>query len=221
MRYGYVYISKNQINGERYLGQHIGQIKDPEYLGSGVELKKQVEEYGAENFTNRVVEWADGSDALFLAECKWMNKTGAVEKDEWMNKMHPSSYPKVTPETCAKIVATRKRNGSYGNYHTVESLAKAIATRKRNGTLNPNTPESIEKRIATRKRNGTLNTQTPESIEKSIATRKRNGTMDTNTPESIAKQHTTKMERYGTLNTTTPESCARGWETRRRNKNEK
>jgi len=162
MRYGYIYITTNTVNGDRYLGKHKAQKKSNEYCGSGSEIKRQLKKFGRKNFTHRIVEWVEGDKKeLRLAEGKWATKLGNVwEKDNgWMNKAHPLNESEnftSTPESQAKAVATRMRNGSYAQ--TPASMAKKKATMmERYGTLKTVTTEGLAKGLATRKRHGTLN----------------------------------------------------------------
>ena len=54
MKYYYIYLTTNLINGKQYIGQHYGELDDP-YLGSGKLLKKAIEEYGKENFEKTIL----------------------------------------------------------------------------------------------------------------------------------------------------------------------
>jgi len=241
-RYGYIYITKCEITGRRYLGQHNGQQKDLNYFGSGAELKQQVEEHGIENFSSRVVEWTFSAKELFLAECKWMDKTRAVESDEWMNLRHPTAYPKHDASSVQKMLDTRmEKYGTVGVGNSKEAIAKGIATRKRNGTMSsapevrrkvretmlerygvislPMSDESKKKQAETKKRNGTNNSTTPESLRQGIETKKRNGTLNSNTVESLARGIETK-KRNGTMNGT-PEIEAKRKATREKTRVDK
>ena len=48
-----IYKTTNKITGEYYIG--LNSTSNPEYLGSGVELKKQVGKYGKENFIKEIL----------------------------------------------------------------------------------------------------------------------------------------------------------------------
>ena len=52
MKYYYVYLTTNLINGKKYIGQHYGELDDY-YLGSGSILKKAILKYGRKNFKKR------------------------------------------------------------------------------------------------------------------------------------------------------------------------
>jgi len=51
--FGYVYITKNRVNGKMYVGQSVG--KDRSYLGSGLIIKRAITKYGYKNFSVRIV----------------------------------------------------------------------------------------------------------------------------------------------------------------------
>ena len=66
--------------------------------------------------------------------------------------------------------------GVLGLKHSPESIAKGLATRLRNGTMNTNTPESLKKSKETKIKNNTYKRANPlESINSGVATRKKNG----------------------------------------------
>jgi hypothetical protein len=48
-----IYKTTNKITGEYYIG--LNTTSNPNYLGSGVEIKKQVRKYGKENFTKEIL----------------------------------------------------------------------------------------------------------------------------------------------------------------------
>lgn len=62
--YGYVYLTINNINGKVYVGQKTSDEYVPTYLGSGVLIREAVEEFGFENFTNKIIDIADSKDEL-------------------------------------------------------------------------------------------------------------------------------------------------------------
>ena len=45
MKYYYIYLITNKINGKQYIGQHYGELEDS-YFGSGVLITKAIEKYG-------------------------------------------------------------------------------------------------------------------------------------------------------------------------------
>lgn len=48
-----IYKTTNKITGEYYIG--LNTTSNPNYLGSGVEIKKQVEKYGKKNFIKEIL----------------------------------------------------------------------------------------------------------------------------------------------------------------------
>ena len=49
MRHGYVYLTKNLVNGKVYVGSHSKGIRNKRYLGSGKNIKKAIKKYGRES----------------------------------------------------------------------------------------------------------------------------------------------------------------------------
>ncbi len=52
MNYGYIYYSKNKVNGKLYIGKVTSRqlFHKPSYKGSGTDLMKALKEYGSEKF---------------------------------------------------------------------------------------------------------------------------------------------------------------------------
>ena len=48
-----IYKTTNNITKEYYIG--LNTTSNPKYLGSGVEIKKQIKKYGKENFTKEIL----------------------------------------------------------------------------------------------------------------------------------------------------------------------
>jgi len=70
MAYGYVYYSKNEINGKMYIGKVTAQTLSsrPNYRGSGIDLKEALEEYGSKNFSIHFLAEANSSEELTQLE---------------------------------------------------------------------------------------------------------------------------------------------------------
>lgn len=74
MNYGYVYLTRNLINGKLYIGQHSRPELDPDYIGSGVILLQAIEKYGRESFSNEVLCFCKDQAELDLKEIELIAK---------------------------------------------------------------------------------------------------------------------------------------------------
>lgn len=76
-----VYLTTNQINNKRYVGQSIHN--DSEYFGSGTLIRRAINKYGIENF-RRIVLW----------ECSDHNELDIFERYfiDFLNTMVPNGY---------------------------------------------------------------------------------------------------------------------------------
>jgi len=57
-------MTKNQVSGKRYIGQHKSAEWDNSYFGSGKLLKQAIKKYGKENFTCQPLAWALSKEQL-------------------------------------------------------------------------------------------------------------------------------------------------------------
>lgn len=145
MKQFYVYLTTNQINGKKYIGQHYGELNDG-YLGSGTILKKAIIKFGRENFTKEILEICDNYELLNKAEEKWITQYNAVSNPNFYNiasgGLNSNPIAGMTEEAKQKrakklsIAAAGKRNHfydqhfkseqhpMYGKHHTKEAKEK-------------------------------------------------------------------------------------------------
>jgi len=65
--FGYIYETKNNINGKTYIGKREGFF-DERYYGSGAILQRAIKKYGLENFTVTILSIHDTEDVLNQSE---------------------------------------------------------------------------------------------------------------------------------------------------------
>lgn len=78
-----VYRTTNLINGKQYIGKSV--YDDPDYLGSGVLLKRAVEKYGPQNFKKTILEHCASEDQLNEREKFWIEIYDAVNDPNYYN----------------------------------------------------------------------------------------------------------------------------------------
>ena len=85
--YGFIYITTNNINGKKYLGQRIydknGRWKN--YLGSGLLIKKAIKKYGSQNFTREIITEAKTREELNQIELELVEKYNCRNSENWYN----------------------------------------------------------------------------------------------------------------------------------------
>lgn len=151
MKQFYVYLTTNQINGKKYIGQHYGELNDS-YLGSGTILKKAIIKFGRENFTKEILEICDNYESLNKAEEKWIAQYNAISNPNFYNiasgGLNSNPIAGMTEEAKQErakklsIAATGKRNHfygqhfkgeqhpMYGKHHTKEAKEKMRAAKQ-------------------------------------------------------------------------------------------
>lgn len=63
-KYGYIYITKNLINGKIYIGQHKSISYDSTYYGSGKYFLRSYKKYGRDCFSNTILSWCDSPEQM-------------------------------------------------------------------------------------------------------------------------------------------------------------
>lgn len=63
-KYGYIYITKNLINGKIYIGQHKSIKYDSTYYGSGKYFLRSYKKYGRDFFSNTILSWCNSPEQM-------------------------------------------------------------------------------------------------------------------------------------------------------------
>lgn len=83
---GYIYIVTCNVNNKRYIGRKTSSIfLGEKYLGSGLHVKRAVQEYGKENFTVQLLEECGTVEELIEREAFWIKYFNAVESENFYN----------------------------------------------------------------------------------------------------------------------------------------
>lgn len=106
-----IYKTTNKINGKWYIGQDTKN--NPNYLGSGILIKKAIQKYGKENFNKEILEFIDGGfEELNKSEIKWIKKLNAVECNDSYNIAEGGNLISTTEKTKKKISKAMKGNSN-------------------------------------------------------------------------------------------------------------
>lgn len=70
MNYGYIYYTKNELNGKMYIGKVTSRTlsNKPNYRGSGIEILEAIKNEGYQNFTTHYIAAAKSSEELTQLE---------------------------------------------------------------------------------------------------------------------------------------------------------
>lgn len=141
-KYGFVYMTTNNVNGKRYIGQRKYYGRYDTYLGSGRILLLAIEKYGKENFTREILEECDTKEALNEREQYWIDYYNADTSELFYNiekggeggfgsGVNSPWYGRhLSLEHKARLSASKvgENNPFYRMRHTAESRAKMSAS---------------------------------------------------------------------------------------------
>ena len=127
MKKHYIYLTTNNINQMKYIGQHYGELKDS-YLGSGKLLKQAIEEYGKENFTKEILFVSSTEEENDKKEIEYIALYNATSNPMFYNIHSGGSGGNTTAgytlEEKASLsrklseVQRGEKNGMYGKHHS-------------------------------------------------------------------------------------------------------
>lgn len=78
-----IYMTINKINGKKYIGKDMKN--NPNYLGSGIHLKRAIIKYGNQNFIKEILEYCETKEQLNEREKYWINFYDAVKSNDFYN----------------------------------------------------------------------------------------------------------------------------------------
>lgn len=153
---GYIYETKNLINGKTYIGQHKKDKFDIHYKGSGKLITQAISRYGKENFKTIVLEWCNTLQELNEREIYYIALYRAQNKAEYniadgglgtkglFGKKNPFFGKKHTYQT--KKLLSKMKQGIKGKDHPlygIKMTPEHVAKTRRTGSIQ--TKETREK----------------------------------------------------------------------------
>jgi len=120
--YNFCYITTNLINGKKYVGDHSTNNLSDGYLGSGKNLKKEIELYGKLNFKLEILEFFSSKKDAYSAQKKYIKLYKTHESYGGYNKNFSggqwASIPSI--ETRQKISNGCKGKTSHKLYTLID-----------------------------------------------------------------------------------------------------
>lgn len=118
LAYGFIYVTTNNINGKKYLGQkkidEYGKWRN--YLGSGRAFKKALEKYGKENFSREIIDVGYSPEELNKLEENYTRKLNCIEDRNYYNLVHGGGTVAGLKFSEQTIQRFRELNSGENNY---------------------------------------------------------------------------------------------------------
>jgi group I intron endonuclease len=129
-----IYITKNLINGKKYIGKD--SHNDPNYLGSGALLLEDIKTYGKENFKKEILEQCT-KENLGEREEYWIDYFNAVKLKNFYNIRSQTSgwYNKDLNRDKYNYVTKKIGDGNRGKIVTQETKDKISNNQERKDKL--------------------------------------------------------------------------------------
>lgn len=126
MNYGYIYKTTNLLNNQIYIGQK-KDIFSSDYFGSGNLIRKDVKDFGKNNFKVEFICSALNKQELNKAEIEWIKKLNCVFPNGYNLSLGGDGASwghVVTEETRRKISQNQDSLGMTGKQHSQETREK-------------------------------------------------------------------------------------------------
>jgi group I intron endonuclease len=111
-----IYKTTNLINGKQYIGKD--KNNDPNYIGSGSNLKEAIKTYGKSAFKKEILEYCNNTHHLAEREEYWLNYYNAESNSDFYNKTNKAfGNSGMSEENKANIkqgLKNRKWNPEWG-----------------------------------------------------------------------------------------------------------
>ncbi len=190
-----IYKTTNKLNGKIYIGQDTNN--NPDYIGSGIMIKKAIKKYGRENFIKEVLEVCIDKETLSDRERYWIHffdarnpKVGyniAIGGEgqnldigkELLSKIHKGKT--VSEATKEKIRNTLK--GKPVSENSINALKRHAGHRK--GTL-----QSEETKLAISLAN---KGKTPWNVGKTLSEETKNKMRESKLGTALSEEHKRKI----------------------------
>ena len=87
MKHYLIYQVRNKLNGMIYIGKHMTNDKDDDYIGSGIRIRRAIEKYGIENFEKTILFECESADEMNAKEAEIVNEDFIARDDVYNIKL--------------------------------------------------------------------------------------------------------------------------------------
>lgn len=83
MKYYIIYQIVNNVNNMLYVGKHMTNNLEDNYMGSGTQIRDAILKYGIENFEKKILHILETEEEMILKEKEIVNETFVLRKDTY------------------------------------------------------------------------------------------------------------------------------------------
>lgn len=149
-----IYLTTHIITGKKYIGKD--KLNNPNYFGSGVEIKKIIKTEGKNNLVKNILEYCTNKEDLAIREEFWLKKFDAENNPLFLNRTNKAfGNSGLTEETKLKIKMSSlgkpksieaRNNMSKGRIGKNRIQTKIRSDKGSTRGLNPKISESLKLR---------------------------------------------------------------------------
>jgi len=127
--YGFIYITINEINNMKYIGQKMFRKDWKYYMGSGIRLINVFKKYGKGNFSREIIAIAYSKEELNELEIEFIQNYNAVESKDYYNIVGGGGvqtgfhHSKETKNKLSKL-KIGEHHPLFGKHHSEETRQK-------------------------------------------------------------------------------------------------
>lgn len=132
--YGYVYKSYCKVTDKYYIGSKKSDKFISTYFGSGNYIKEDIQKYGKDKFSVKLLKICNSKEELELEEKKYIKDFNAIESDKFYNiKFTSNRVDGMKVKEDVKLKLSKFQRGRKVSNDTKNKISKTLKLSYKNG----------------------------------------------------------------------------------------